>query len=673
MNVADIFGVDLGTTNSAAGIVRNGRVELVADKQGKHTVASYVAYPPNGKPVFAVGNIARQKMKSNPVGVIYDCKRLIGMSYNDPIVGTMKKYVAFQIVDDGNNKPQVCVKQKDKEIRKYPEEIGASILQELHKLTSEFAGFDMRKVVITVPAYFNQYQRQATKDAGKIAGLDVVAVISEPVAAAYAYADQNDISADNQEKIIMIYDLGGGTFDVTIMSVTGTKYRELGLDGDLFLGGSDFDTLLMDAMIEEFEEQLDGELTANQRSKLRFKCEEAKIALKVLPETEIEFGDGDYVLSRSRMDNLLRPMIQRSIDICDRLIESLFMTADDIDDIILVGGSSRLNLVHSMLKEHYHKELRESINPDECVAYGATKYGYFLSRGGENELEGLNAPAISAPIADLPTAPITDVPPTPIMPPVPQSSNLPEPRRMRHIDVSIICPSDIGIGVGKGILKVVIPRRTILPYSAQFDLTNYRDNVTEVSISIFQGNHRHVRNCRRLQTLTITGVTPKPAGQNCFGVIFCMDKDGNLSLQVVDKDSGQLVQWNSSEAAFSEADVTRFTQDLADITNRQEEYQKMTKTIITLQDKGYAICSSLTDCNKRKELKTYVCQLGERDTITEEDIAEVERVYSRYQCCVCSHFPPRVGNCDNELSERWKRSSEAQTGEKIYCGVSIID
>ena len=514
------------------------------------------------------------------------------------------------------------MRQNDKEIRKYPEEIGASILQELQKLASEFAGFDMRKVVITVPAYFNQYQRQATKDAGKIAGLDVVAVISEPVAAAYAYADQNDISSDNKEKIIMIYDLGGGTFDVTIMSVTGTKYKELGLDGDLFLGGSDFDTLLMDTMITDFEEQLGSRLTANQRSKLRFKCEEAKISLKVLPETEIDFGEADCMLSRSRMDYLLRPMIQRSIAICDRLIQSLFMTAEDIDDIILVGGSSRLNLVHSMLEEHYHKELRESINPDECVAYGATKYGYFLSRGG-----------VSVPS------------------PTPQPSCPSTLKKMRPIDVSVTCPSDIGIGVGKGILKVVIPRRTILPYSAQFDLTNYRDNVTEVSLSIFQGNHRHVRNCRRLQTLTVTGVTPKPAGQNRFRVIFTMNKDGDLSLQMVDKDGGRLVQWNSSQAVFSEVDVTRFTQDLADITSRQEEYNKMSKTISALQDKGYAICSTMTDPNKRMELRAYVTRLGERNTMTEEDIAEIERVYSRYHCCVCSHFPPRVGNCDNELSE----------------------
>ena len=386
---ADIFGVDLGTTKSAAGIVRNGRVKLITDKQGKHTIASCVAYPPNGKPIFAVGNLARQRMKSNPVGVIYDCKRLIGMNYSDPIVEKMKKYVPFQIVDDGNNKPQICVKQKDKEIRKYPEEIGALILQELHKMTSDYVGADVRKVVITVPPYYNQPQIQATIDAGKIADLDVVAVISEPVAAVYAYDDQFDTSADCKEKILMIYDLGESTFNVTIISATRTEYKELGFDGDLLFGGG-FDTLLMDAIIKDFEEQLGSRLTAKQRSKLLFKCEEARVSLMILLETEIEFGDVDYVLSRSKMDKLFAPIIQRSIDICDRLLKSCNKTADDITDIILVGGSSNLSLVHSMLNAYYHKTLRDSINPDECIACGAAKYGYYLSRG-ENRMDNITS------------------------------------------------------------------------------------------------------------------------------------------------------------------------------------------------------------------------------------------------------------------------------------------
>ena len=385
MSVATVFGIDLGTTKSVSGIVMNGRVELVPNEHGKHTVPSYVAYPPNGRPVFAVGNIARGRMRFNAAGVIYDCKRLIGMNYDDPIVKKMKKYVAFELLGDGNNKPQICVKQGYKVIKKYPEEIEASILQEMQKMTAEYVGFDIRKVVITVPAYFNQFQRQATKDAGKIAGLDVVGVISEPVAAAYAYADQNNVSVDNKERIVMIYDLGG-TFNVTIMSIMGSKYRELGSDGDPFLGGIDFDTLLMKEVKEAFETETGDELTSIQLSKLRYRCEEAKIALKSLPEADIEINDDIcYTLTRAKMDSLLKPMIQRSIDICDKLLVSCKKTKDDIDDIILVGGSSHLGLVHSMLENHYHKELIESIDPDECVAYGAAKYGYLLSKGGEND------------------------------------------------------------------------------------------------------------------------------------------------------------------------------------------------------------------------------------------------------------------------------------------------
>lgn len=196
--------------------------------------------------------------------------------------------------------------------------------------------------------------------------------------------------------------------------------------------------------------------------------------------------------------------------------------------------------------------------------------------------------------------------------------------------MSVTCPSDIGIGVGRGVLQVVVPRRTILPFISQFPLTNYRDYITEVSVSIFQGNHRHIRKCRRLQTITITGVTPKPAGQNHFEVILSMSKEGNLSLQVVDKETGQFVQWNSSQATFSDAEVTRFTRELADITKRQEEYKQMIETINVLQEKGYAIYNSLDDPVKKQQLYSYVERLASRDTMTEADIREVENVYSRY-------------------------------------------
>ena len=611
MSVANIFGVDLGTTNSVVGVVKNGKVELAVDNAGKRQVASYVAYPPSGKPVFVVGKPARDRMKSNSDGVIYECKRLIGMNYSDPIVEKMKKYVPFQILDDGNNKPQICVKQGDQEIKKYPEEISASILQEMQRIVAKFAGFDMRKAVITVPAYFNQYQRQATKDAGKIAGLDVVAVISEPVAAAYAYADQNDISSDNKEKIIMIYDLGGGTFDVTIMSVTGTKYKELGLDGDLFLGGSDFDTLLMDSIITDFEEQLGTKLTPNQRSKLRFKCEEAKISLKVLLETEIEFGDVDYVLSRSKMDKLLKPMIQRSIEICDGLLKSCNKTAEDIDDIILVGGSSRLNLVHSMLEEHYHKELKESINPDECVAYGATKYGYFLSRGGENNLEDVATPAVSppippTPIADVPpdmppTCPLPDMPPPPVLPPivsVKSASPSPQPL-MRPIEVDITCPSDIGINVNKK-MHVVIPHGQVLPYKNYVVCTNMESFVTQVDVDIYQGKHRHVSRNRKLKTIKINDIEPRPVGKNIFIIYLMMDETGTLSARVVDYDTGNEVECPNIQTNLSDDAISRMQKQLEEEQRAQMESELVMKQMNDFQRELITLMEKETDPDKKQ-------------------------------------------------------------------------
>ena len=289
MEKVSTCGIDLGTTNSAVGIVKNGVIELSTDKTGKKLIPSYVAYPPNAKPPFLVGATARARMATRPDGVIYDCKRLIGMNYNDEVVERMRKYASFDIVDDGNNKPLISVKQNGETTTKTPEEVGAIILRYLKEQIREYAGNpDLNDVVITVPAYFNQKQRQATKDAGTIAGLNVLEIISEPVAAAYAYADQNDIGADEKEKTILIYDLGGGTFDVTIMTVKGNNYREIGLDGDLFLGGSDFDVIIMEEVIRAYNEENDEPLTARQKGKLRSKCEDAKVMLKTVYENEIE-------------------------------------------------------------------------------------------------------------------------------------------------------------------------------------------------------------------------------------------------------------------------------------------------------------------------------------------------------------------------------------------------
>ena len=534
------FGVDLGTTYSAAGVIRHGEVDIVKDKTGKRTVPCYIAYPPNAKPPFLVGASAKSKMATRPEGVIYDCKRLIGMKYDDEIVERMKKYASFDIVDDGNNKPLVSVKQNGEIITKTPEEVGACVLEYLKSIVAAYSGNpNLKDVVITVPAYFNQKQRQATKDAGTIAGLNVLEIISEPVAAAYAYADQNNIGADGKEKTILIYDLGGGTFDVTIMAVNGNNYREIGLDGDLFLGGSDFDVIIMEEVIKAYNEENDEPLTSRQKGKLRVQCEEAKTSLKTTYESEIEVTDDfPFTLSRQTMENLLRPYIQKTIDICDKLIAKCNKTINDIDDIVLVGGSTRLNIVHEMLTKHFNKNLLKTINPDECVAYGATKYAYSITQG--------------------------------INPTVQVIYN----KKTMHT---------ISVGIDKGKSHPIIPSFSELPFKNSIILSNRKQNLSSIQVHIYEGDHKHCRNNMKLTTLSLDRIQPMPVGKNYFRLDYEMTTEMRLLLRLTDLSNNYYVKWDSNSIGFDEV----YLQELSAIHNREKrklkEYNDQVSFTSTIQ------------------------------------------------------------------------------------------
>ena len=488
MSVLPIVGIDLGRTKSCAAIIRDSKVEMVSDGWRSRIIPSYVAYPPNGNPVYMVGKFARNKMRINPAGVIFDCKRLIGMAYTDPIVEEMKEYVPFAIIDDGNNKPMVRVVQNGKNIDKRPEEIEAMILRHLQKLTSEHAECDINKVVITVPAYFDQCQRQATKDAGVIAGLDVVDIIPEPVAAAYAYADQNMNS--NDEKTVMIYDLGGGAFNVTIVSMNGLQYKVLGLNGDLF-GGSDFDTLIMNEVYKTYLADGNEELNQRKRSKLRFTCEEAKMALKAVPEYEIFINDWVYVLTQTKLALLLKPMIQKTIDLCKRTLADCGKTIDDISDIILVGGSSRLNIVHEMLEKEFPKKMSELVNPDECVAYGAVKYAYFLS----------------------------------------QRNNAPN-----HEIRTVHCPSNVSITMNGTVLTTLCLEQS-LPFEKAFLFVEHSP-VTTMWIYVSEIDSQDPMITRTLRIFMFQVPPPLRTPDTIFKIMLRMDERRFLSIRVIDEKSG---------------------------------------------------------------------------------------------------------------------------------------
>ena len=584
---ARVFGIDLGTTNSVAAIFKNGKVEMVVDKNGSCITPSYVYFPKNGNPPYVCGFVAKDRVYKTPKEVAHSCKRLIGAKYDDPIVNKMQKSVAFSIVDDGNNKPMVVFQQNEEEKRRYPEQVSSYILEHLKKLTQTFAGFDIKDVVITVPARYTQIQRQIVRDAASIAGLNAADIIPEPVAAAYAYADVMNIgnAEPEREKIVLIYDLGGGTFDVTIMKINGMEFTELALGGDPLLGGSDFDRMIRDDVIKTYEEDAAdeyGELSKKSIDKLLKKCEDAKIDLRALLDTEIVINDDidwTYNLSRSHMNSLIGGKIDESIRLCDEAIARAGLTVEDIDEIVLVGGSTRLCIVEEKLKEHFPQlEIKQTVNPDECVAAGAAKYAYALSRGtGVPVVHDLPNPVPEVPnppLREVPNPPLREVPNPPLRevpnPPTDEMPNpplreVPNPPPHEVVMVKSICPSNIGIQGSEGEMIVLISAGDELPCRKTQTVSNTVDYVGRIPIRVYQGNDPMCANNTKLKQVNLTIKHPGKAGENVFEISCSLDQMGNLTLGVKEANK------NGPEKKIRNFQTTWTAEEIQGLRQQQEK------------------------------------------------------------------------------------------------------
>ena len=585
---AKAFGIDLGTTNSVAAIYRNGKVEMVVDKNGSCITPSCVYFPRSGNPPYICGFIAKEKMKTWPKEVVHNCKRLIGAKYSDPIVGIMQKSVPFSIVDDGNNKPMVAFHQNEEEKERYPEQVSSYILEHLKKLTQAFAGFDIKDVVITVPARYTQIQRQIVRDAASIAGLNALDIIPEPVAAAYAYADVMNIgnATVKDEKNVLIYDVGGGTFDVTIMKINGMEFTELALGGDPLLGGSDFDRMIRDDLIKAYREEAKEEaeeageeyreLSKKNVDKLLRKCEDAKIDLKSVMETEITVSDDIewvYNLTRGHMNDLIGGKIDESIRLCDEAIAKAGLTVDDIDAIVLVGGSTRLLIVEEKLKEHFPQlEIKYTVNPDECVAVGATKYAYALSnKVGVPVVHDVPnpPPEVPNPLTDeMPNPPLREVPNPPLREvsnPPPVVPNPPPIEVPRTVMVKSICPSNIGIQGSEGEMIVLINAGDELPCKKTQIVSSTEDYVKKIPIRVYQGNDPMCANNTKLKQVMLTIIHPGRKGENAFEISCSLDQMGNLTLGVKDANK------NGPEKKIRNFQATWTAEEIQGLRQQQEK------------------------------------------------------------------------------------------------------
>ncbi|GAA5891385.1 hypothetical protein JCM6882_004678 [Rhodosporidiobolus microsporus] len=551
-----VIGIDLGTTYSCVGVQRNGRVEILTNDQGNRITPSYVGFAP-GSGERLVGDAAKNQAPSNPTNTIFDAKRLIGRRFDDKEVQRDMKHYPFKVKAGSMGQPVIEVKIGETAKTFTAEEVSAMVLGKMKETAETYLGNKVTHAVVTVPAYFNDAQRQATKDAGTIAGLNVLRVVNEPTAAAIAYG----LDKTGGERNIIVYDLGGGTFDVSLLSIDDGVFEVLSTAGDTHLGGEDFDNRVIDHIVKVWKRKHDGQdITKNLRTmgKLKREVEKAKrtlssqMSVKLEVESFFEGEDLSETLTRAKFEELNLDLFRKTMKPVEQVLKDANFKKEQVDDIVLVGGSTRIPKVQELLKEYFNgKEPTKGINPDEAVAYGAAVQGGILS--GE---EGLGDVVL--------------------------------------IDV---CPLTLGIETTGGVFTKLIPRNTVIPTKKSQIFSTAADNQPTVLIQVFEGERAMTRDNNHLGKFELTSIPPAPRGVPQIEVTFEVDASGIMKVSAADKGTGKTNQITISndKGRLSQEDIDRMVSEAEQFAEEDELVKKKIESRNALENFVYSLKGQLSD------------------------------------------------------------------------------